>query len=107
MIDVNETLSNKIDDVLRPLGITRSFRSYRALRECIIRICEQEDRLEAVQKEIYEPIADAALQVESHSGRCSPGCEAGMGSQPGRGARDGRVPAHRLPQRGAVLGDGV
>ena len=52
MIDVNETLSNKIDDVLRPLGITRSFRSYRALRECIIRICEQEDRLEAVQKEI-------------------------------------------------------
>ena len=26
MIDVNETLSNKIDDVLRPLGITRSFR---------------------------------------------------------------------------------
>lgn len=27
----------------RPLGITRSFRSYRALRECIIRICEQED----------------------------------------------------------------
>lgn len=59
MIDVNETLSNKIDDVLRPLGITRSFRSYRALRECIIRICEQEDRLEAVQKEIYEqPIAE-------------------------------------------------
>ena len=58
MIDVNETLSNKIDDVLRPLGITRSFRSYRALREYIIRICEQEDRLEAVQKEIYEPIAE-------------------------------------------------
>ena len=46
MIDVNETLSNKIDDVLRPLGITRSFRSYRALREGIIRICEQEDRPE-------------------------------------------------------------
>ena len=58
MIDVNETLSNKIDDVLRPLDITRSFRSYRALRECIIRICEQEDRLEAVQKELYEPIAE-------------------------------------------------
>ena len=36
----------------------RWFRSYRALRECIIRICEQEDRLEAVQKEIYEPIAE-------------------------------------------------
>ena len=49
----------------------------------------------------------AALQVESHSGRCPPGSEAGVGSQPGRGARDGRVPAHRLPQRGAVLGDGV
>ena len=58
MIDVSETLSNKIDDALRPLGITRSFRSYRALRECIIRICEQEDRLEAVQKECYEPIAE-------------------------------------------------
>ena len=59
MTDVqNVTLSAKIDDVLRPLGITRSFRSYRALRECIVRICNQEERLEAVQKEIYEPVAE-------------------------------------------------
>lgn len=37
----------QVDGVLRPLGITRN-----------MLICEQEDRLEAVQKEIYEPIAD-------------------------------------------------
>ena len=52
-----ETLNLKIDDVLRPLGVTRSFRSYRTLRECITLIFEQEDRLESVQKEIYEPVA--------------------------------------------------
>ena len=53
-----ETLNLKIDDVLRPLGVTRSFRSYRTLRECITLIFEQEDRLESVQKEIYEPVAE-------------------------------------------------
>lgn len=59
MMDVKtESLNLKIDDVLRPLGITRSFRAYRALRECVVLICEQEDRLEAVQKEIYEPVAE-------------------------------------------------
>ena len=32
-------------------------KSYRVICDCIALICEQEDRLEAVQKEIYEPIA--------------------------------------------------
>lgn len=50
---------NDVDSILRPLGVTRNVKSYRALRECIFRICEQEDRLEAVQKEIYEPVAEA------------------------------------------------
>ena len=50
--------STQINAVLRPLGITRSSKSCRMLCECIARICEQEDRLEAVQKEIYMPIAE-------------------------------------------------
>lgn len=48
----------QVDGVLRPLGITRNMRAYHTLSEALRLICEQEDRLEAVQKEIYEPIAD-------------------------------------------------
>ena len=45
-------------DVLRPLGITRNMRAYRILRDALARIYEQEDRLEAVQKEAYEPLSE-------------------------------------------------
>lgn len=48
----------RVADILRPLGITRNMRAYRILRDALARIYEQEDRLEAVQKEIYEPLAD-------------------------------------------------
>lgn len=48
----------QMDGVLRPLGITRNMRAYHTLSEALRPICEQEDRLEAVQKEIYEPLAD-------------------------------------------------
>lgn len=47
----------QLDQILRPLGITRSSKNYRVLCECVALICEQEDRLEAVQKEIYTPIS--------------------------------------------------
>ena len=47
----------QLDQILRPLGITRSLKNYRVLCECVALICEQEDRLEAVQKEIYTPIS--------------------------------------------------
>jgi hypothetical protein len=45
----------QLDQILRPLGITRSSKNYRVLCDCVALICEQEDRLEAVQKEIYTP----------------------------------------------------
>ena len=48
----------QLDQILRPLGITRSSKNYRVLCECVALICEQEDRLEAVQKEIYTPVSD-------------------------------------------------
>ena len=48
----------QLDQILRPLGITRSSKNYRVLCDCVALICEQEDRLEAVQKEIYTPISD-------------------------------------------------
>ena len=48
----------QLDQILRPLGITRSSKNYHILCECVALICEQEDRLEAVQKEIYTPISD-------------------------------------------------
>lgn len=40
------------------MGITRASKSSRILYECIALIFEQEDRLEAVQKEVYMPIAE-------------------------------------------------
>ena len=51
-------LSTQINDVLRPLGITRNMKAYRILSNALSLICEQEDRLEAIQKEVYEPLAD-------------------------------------------------
>lgn len=47
----------QLDQILRPLGITRSSKNYLVLCDCVALICEQEDRLEAVQKEIYTPIS--------------------------------------------------
>ena len=48
----------RADSVLRPLGIVRSMKAYRTLSEALWLICEQEDRLEAVKKELYDPIAE-------------------------------------------------
>ncbi|HCV93802.1 MAG TPA: hypothetical protein DGV70_03415 [Faecalibacterium sp.] len=50
--------STQLDDLLRPLGITRASKSSRIVYECIALVLEQEDRLEAVQKEVYMPIAE-------------------------------------------------
>lgn len=52
------TLSLRVAQTLRPLGIIRSMRSYSIIADCLRLIWEQEDRLEAVQKEIYEPVAE-------------------------------------------------
>ena len=58
MTTVNPDLLVQLDKVLRPLGITHNLRSHYILCKCIERIFEQEDRLNAVQKEIYMPIAE-------------------------------------------------
>lgn len=52
------TFSLRVAQTLRPLGIIRSMRSYSIIADCLRLIWEQEDRLEAVQKEIYEPVAE-------------------------------------------------
>ena len=57
-INKNDILIH-LDQILRPMGITRNLRSYQLICDCILRIFEQEDRLGAVQKEIYMPIAAA------------------------------------------------
>ena len=51
-------LSAQINDLLRPMGITRNMSAYSTLQQCLELICEQEDRLQAVEKDIYTPIAD-------------------------------------------------
>lgn len=58
MNDHSADIDRRIDPLLRPLGITRNMKSHRILRECLALILEQEDRLEAVQKEIYLPLAE-------------------------------------------------
>lgn len=50
-------LSAQINDLLRPMGITRSMSAHSILCQCLELICEQEDRLQAVEKDIYTPIA--------------------------------------------------
>lgn len=50
--------SAQINDLLRPMGITRNMRAYRILQDALSLICEQEDRLEAAQKDVYEPLAE-------------------------------------------------
>ena len=49
----SSTLSLRVAQTLRPLGIIRSMRSYSILADCLQLIWEQEDRLEAV-----EPVAE-------------------------------------------------
>lgn len=58
-------LALRIAQTLRPLGIIRSMRSYSIIADCLRLIWEQEDRLEAVQKEVYEPIADKQCSAPS------------------------------------------
>ena len=53
-----DSLSARVNYALRPLGITRSMKPHRVLCGCVGRIAAQEDRLEAVQKELYEPLAE-------------------------------------------------
>ena len=55
---ITTELSAHINDLLRPMGITRNMSAYSILQQCLELICEQEDRLQAVEKDVYMPIAD-------------------------------------------------
>ena len=58
---VTSDLSARINDVLRYVGITRNMNAYIILSQALTLIAEDEDRLRAVEKEIYTPIADKKL----------------------------------------------
>ena len=102
-----DSLSARVNDVLRPLGITRSMKAHRILCGCVERIAAQEDRLEAVQKELYEPLAEqydcewTAIQSMVRRGQDR------MDGESATCAAAGGLSAHRLPQCGAVSGNGV
>ena len=49
-------LSTQVNDLLRPMGITRNLSAYSILCQCLELVCEQEDRLQAVEKDIYTPM---------------------------------------------------
>lgn len=59
---VTSDLSARINDVLRYVGITRNMNAYMILSQALTLIAEDEDRLRAVEKEIYTPIADKNLR---------------------------------------------
>ena len=59
---VTSDLSARINDVLRYAGITRNMNAYMILSQALTLIAEDEDRLRAVEKEIYTPIADKTLR---------------------------------------------
>ena len=58
---VTSDLSARINDVLRYVGITRNMNAYIIPSQALTLIAEDEDRLRAVEKEIYTPIADKKL----------------------------------------------
>ena len=58
---VTSDLSARINDVLRYVGIIRNMNAYIILSQALTLIAEDEDRLRAVEKEIYTPIADKKL----------------------------------------------
>lgn len=57
-------LSTQVNDLLRPMGITRNLSAYSILCQCLELVCEQEDRLQAVEKDIYtlSPTAEDVSQ---------------------------------------------
>ena len=55
---VTSDLSACINDVLRYVGITRNMNAYIILSQALTLIAEDEDRLRAVEKEVYTPMAD-------------------------------------------------
>ena len=59
---VTSDLSARINDGLRYVGITRNMNAYMILSQALTLIAEDEDRLRAVEKEIYTPIADKNLR---------------------------------------------
>lgn len=58
---VTSDLSARINDVLCYVEITRNMNAYIILSQALTLIAEDEDRLRAVEKEIYTPIADKKL----------------------------------------------
>lgn len=58
---VTSDLSARINDVLRYVGITRNMNAYIILSQALTLIAEDDDRLRAVEKEVYSPIADKKM----------------------------------------------
>ena len=58
---VTSDLSARINDVLRYVGITRNMNAYIILSQAPTLIAEDEDRLRAVEKAVYTPIADKKM----------------------------------------------
>lgn len=58
---VTSDLSARINDVLRYVGITRNMNAYIILSQALTLIAEDDDRLRAVEKEVYTPIVDKKM----------------------------------------------
>ena len=79
---VTSDLSARINDVLRYVGITRNMNAYMILSQALTLIAEDEDRLRAVEKEIYTPIADKTLRGPRAVQSGPPGIQGRMGFLP-------------------------
>lgn len=80
---VTSDLSARINDVLRYVGITRNMNAYIILSLALTLITEDEDRLRAVEKEVYTLTADKkAVRAHSCPEHDPPGIQGYMGSLP-------------------------
>ena len=53
----------KVNRILRLLGITRNFRAYPILVDCLARVHDDPSSLEAVTKEVYMPVAESYIGI--------------------------------------------
>lgn len=79
-------MTEKFDRLLRPLGITRYRKGYPVLIRCPDLVQTQPDRLQALQKEIYLPVADNPWGCAGNPLRAS---SAGLPRWHGRSTRNG------------------
>lgn len=97
----------QFDHLLRPLGIIRTKNDYYTSRQCMTLICTRPDRLRALQKEVYLPVAEASVMLGGLWRALFAGTASWHGKLTWKSAGVGGIPAGSSANGGTVFGDAV